>query len=159
MHGCCLGTDGLGSYSPGLGSFPWGYLGDATPTEDVASLDTAALGLPGGILDPAAPPITIGQVQDYIDTGTADPGIVSQLGTLVQAAGPAIQSILQQVQFGQLASNTPISQLPALRSAVLGQTTPGALSNLFTGATFGVSAPLLIGGAVLLFVLAKKRGK
>lgn len=160
MHGCFLGeADGLGCESPGLGNFPWGYLGDdGSGDTNISTLDTATLGLPGGILDPSSPPVTVDELANYVNTGQADSSIIGQLATLVQSAGPAIQGIMQQIQFGQLAANTPISQLPTLRSAVLGQTSPGTFSNLLTSGGISTTG-LLVGGAVLLFFLTKKRGK
>lgn len=140
-----------------------GFLGD-DPTAGVdfsgavdinsAPLDTSSLTAVDGILSPTAPPVTVDQLNTYVTTGQADPSVLGQLATLVSAAGPAVNSILQQVQFGQLAANTPISSLAALRAAVAGA--PGSASSIISSLT--ADPMFLVLGAGLLFLLLRKKG-
>ncbi len=159
MHGCCLGTDGSGCNSPGLGNFPWGYLGDmGDDSENVSTLDSASLGLPGGVLDPIPPSVTVGDLSDYMQTGNADPSIINQLSSIVQSAGPAISQIMQQYQLGQIASSQPLANNPVLRAALV--TSPNQTGITGTLQSLASSPVLLIGAGVLAFlVLGKKRGK
>jgi hypothetical protein len=152
----------------GLG-MPWSYLGD-DPTDATAGVDFSgaydtgsiistsdltSLEQPGGILatggilGPSAPPVTVDQLNTYVQTGQADSSIIGQLSQLVSAAGPAVNTILQQVQLGQLAGSTPVSSLAALRSAITGQSTIGGLV---------ASDPmiLVLGAGLLLFLLTRK---
>ena len=145
----------------GLGNFNWstlagaGYLGD--DSTDISTIDTSGLGLPGGVLDPSAPPVTVGELADYVQTGNADPSILSQLSSIVQSAGPAVSQILQQVQLGQIASSQPLAQNPLLRAALI--TSPNQTGIGGTLQSLASSPALLIGAAVVAFlVLGKKRG-
>lgn len=138
MDECC----GLGDV-PLQQRFPWGYLGQDSTDIMGPTLEEIA----GGPIDT----ITAADVADYVNTGNADPSVLSQIANIVQAAGPAVQGILQQVQFGQLAANTPINQLPQLRAAVTGQTTVSSVVSSLTS-----NPALLIGGAVVLFLLLRK---
>jgi len=152
MYGCCAG---LGD-APLQKSFPWGYLGAVDMDQGYLGQDGSDIVGPtleeiaGGPIDT----VTAGDVANYVATGQADPSVLSQITNIVKAAGGAAQSILQQVQFGQLAANTPINQLPALRAAVTGQTTVGSVLS-----SVGSNPALLIGGVVLLFLLFQGRGK
>jgi hypothetical protein len=160
MHGCCLGDD-LGAV-PGVTRIPWGHLGadglgdDASEFDtQISTLDTAVLGEPGGILAPDSP-ITVADLANYAQTGNADPSIVSQLSTLINAAGPAVSQILQQVQLGQISSSSPLSQSPVLRAAIVsGGSIGSSLNTAFASVT---SNPLLlIGVGVLAFMFLKKK--
>lgn len=158
---------GMGCEQPaGLG-MPWGYLAGpriwgnevaihgmpgymgADPTD----ISTDDFGAAGGLLAPSAPPVTVGDVATYLNTGQGDPSWISQLGDLVSQAGPAINQIMQQYQFGTLAANTPIQNLPALRAAVTGApvSTSSIVSSLTNNPTF-----LLVGAGLLVFLMMKK---
>jgi len=171
---------GLAVCSGGLGNFNWstlsgmdgaGYLGDDSTVVELASIlppagfgpaiSTNDFGLPGGILDPSAPPVTVGDLQSYVETGTADPSILGQLSSIVQAAGPAVSQILQQVQLGQIASSQPLANNPLMRAALITSPNPtgigGTLQSAFASLT--ASPALLVGlGLVAFMVLGKKRG-
>lgn len=139
MHGCCLAG-----------------LGDDGVDLTVSSPDISTLTDPSnGILSPSAPPVTVSDLANYVNNGTApsDPSVASQLATLISQAGPAVQSILQQVQYGQMAANTPLNQLAQLRSAY-GLQTSGA-QNLFASLT--ANPMVLLAGAGLLFFVLKRR--
>jgi hypothetical protein len=153
MYGCAGCT--------GLGNMNWstlagaGYLGD--DSTDISTIDTSGLGLPGGILDPSAPPVTVGDLQTYVQTGNADPSILGQLSSIVSAAGPAVSQILQQFQLGQISSSAPLAQNPLLRAALV--TSPNQTGIGATLQSFASSPALLIGAGVLAFlILGKKRG-
>ena len=151
MHGVCCGLGGFDGSRINWSTLGQDALGqDEGYTTDISEISTADLGLPGGILDPSAPSVTVGQISDFINTGSADPSVIDQISAIVKAAGPTITGIMQQYQFGQLSANTPINQLPMLRAAVTGQA-PSMLS-----ASLLSNPAVLIGGAVLLFVLLKK---
>lgn len=144
-----------------LGNFNWstlngmdgaGYLGD--DSTDISTLDTSAL----SVLDPSAPPVTVGELADYVQTGAGDPSILSQLSSIVQAAGPTVSQILQQVQLGQISASQPLAQNPLLRAALVTSPNPTGIGG--TLQSFASSPALLIGAGILAFlVLGKKRGK
>lgn len=162
MYGCC----GMGDV-PLKPNFPWGYLGNVDMDQGYLgnlNPDMGYLGQDGtddgGIMGPtleeiAGGPIdtiTAGDVATYVQTGQADPSVLSQITNLVRAGGTAANNILQQVQLGQLAANTPINQLPQLRAAITGQTTiSSVVSSIASNPT------LLIGGVLLLFLLLRKK--
>jgi len=126
---------------------PWSHLG-ADPTD----ISTTDYGVSGGLLAPSAPPVTVDQLATFVQTGQADPSIWDSLANLVTSAGPAVNQIMQQYQFGQLAANTPIQNLPALRAAVTGApvSTSSIVSSLTSNPTF-----LLIGAGLLFLFLRK----
>jgi len=163
MHGCCLGqTDGLGDAIPGVTRIPWSHLAgdlgqDETLDTQVSTLDTASLGLPGGILSPESP-VTVADLANYAQTGQGDPSIIGQLSTLFNAAGPAVSTILQQYQLGQISSSAPLAQNPLLRASIVeGGSLSSGISTAFANIT---SSPmLLVGiGLVAFLVLGRKRG-
>ena len=142
----CLGCD-----TPGRGNIPWGYLGD-----DPTDISTTDFGLPGGILDPSAPPVTVGDLSTYLSTGNADPSLLSQLSSIVQAAGPAVSQIMQQYQLGQISSSQPLASNPLLRAALV--TSPNQTGIGATLQSFAASPALLLGvGAIALLFLMKGR--
>ena len=162
MYGDCCG---LGD-SRLQANFPWGYLGRGSELDPYGAWpsylsgmgqdDTSTTDIVGPTLEEIAGgpvnTITAGDLVTYANTGSADPSILQQITNLVKVAGPAVDSIMQQVQIGQLAANTPISQLSQLRAGITGQSTiSSVVSSLASNPT------LLIGGAVLLLVLM--RGK
>lgn len=126
------------------------YMGD-DPTTDISTTD---FGAAGGILSPSAPPVTVGDLANYLNTGAGDPSWISQLGDLVAQAGPTISQIMQQYQFGTLAANTPIQNLPALRAAVTGA--PVSTSSIISSLTNNPTA-LLVGAGLLVFLLMKRK--
>src|SRR5262249_15239047 len=81
MHGVCCGLGDMGT-TP----FNWSTLGD-DDTTDISTIDTASLGLPGGILDPSSPTVTVGQLSDFINTGRGDPSFLDQMAALVKSIG------------------------------------------------------------------------
>ena len=171
---------GIGCEPAGLGNFPWGHLGapliqgnevaihgqagymgfhdyhghDYYMGADPTDISTDDFGAAGGLLAPSAPPVTVGQVATYLNTGQGDPSWISQLGDLISTAGPAINQIMEQYQFGTLAANTPIASLPALRAAVTGAPVSASsiVSSLTNNPTF-----LLLGAGVLVFLLMKRK--
>ena len=162
MDGCCAG---LGD-APLKPSFPWGYLGNGNQGDyggylgdDYGYLgqdETDAGGIMGPTLEEAAggpvDTITAGDIATYMQTGQADPSVLTQITNLIKAGGSAAQNIMQQVQFGQLAANTPVAQLSQLRTAITGQTSVQSVISSLTS-----NPVLLIGGAVLLVFLLKRR--
>lgn len=127
---------------------------DAIDTSNIALLSQPGGPLAaGGVLDPAASDqISVSTLQNYVATGQApDPSTAAQLAQVVSAAGPAITGILQQVQLGQLAATTPISQLSALRAAITGQTSVGGILSSITADP----TTLLIVGGILLVLLTR----
>lgn len=124
---------------------------DAIDTSNIALLSQPGGPLAaGGVLDPSASDqVSVQDLQTYVNTGQASsPAVASQLASIVTAAGPAITGILQQVQFGQLAANTPISQLAALKAAITGNVSGTAVLASMTS-----NPALLIGIGVLLFMM------
>lgn len=161
MDGCCAGLDD----APLKPSFPWGYLGSATNgdygylgQDETGAVDTGSWPTTGGadpLVDAAQGPvdtITAGDIATYMQTGQADPSVLTQITNLIKAGGSAAQNIMQQVQFGQLAANTPISQLSQLRTAITGQTSVQSVISSLTS-----NPLLLIGGVVLVAFLLKRR--
>jgi hypothetical protein len=144
----CSGLCGFGDMD-GMGDMgmPWGYLGQDDGT------DTGGF-VPFG---PDVPPdITVGDVVQYASSGTTtDPSVLDQVANIFKTAAPAVNSILQQVQFGSLATNVPLSQLPQLRAAVTGA--PVAASAVISSVLSNPTV-LLIGAGILLFMLSG-RGK
>lgn len=143
----------------GLGNFNWstlsgaGYLGD-----DSTDISLNDFGLPGAVLDPSAPAVTVGDLANYVQSGSADPSLLSQLSSIVQAAGPAVSQIMQQFQLGQIASSQPLANNPLMRAALI--TSPNPTGIGATLQSFASSPALLIGAGVLaVLVLTKKRGK
>lgn len=141
LYGPCCG---LGD-APLQQRFPWGYLGQDSTDIMGPTLEEIA----GGPVDT----ITAGDVATYVQTGSADPSVLTQIANIVQAAGPTVEGILQQIQFGQLAANTPVSQLPQLRAAVTGTTTA---QSVISGIT---SNPVLVIGGLAVLYLLMRRGK
>lgn len=145
MYGCA--GCGLGDVAL-TRNFSWSHLGqDSTDSTDIVGPTLEEIA--GGPVDT----ITAGDVATYVQTGQADPSVLTQIANIVRAAGPTVTGILQQVQFGQLASNTPISQLSQLRAAVTGTSTVQSVVSSLTA-----NPAVLIIGAGLLFLLLRKRG-
>lgn len=134
--GCCGDT-------PGLGNMPWGYLGQDDLTDP-------------NFVGPAVPAdITAQDVNDYVTTGTiSNSSNLDAVASIVQALGPSVQTILQQVQLGQISGTTPIQNLPAIRAAITGQSMP--LSSAIAS-TLAANPTVLIAAGVFAFLLF--RGK
>jgi hypothetical protein len=132
--GCC----------PGLGNIPWGYLGEDPGAQDVLT------DCPGS---PGCPDVTVSDVATYVNTGTAsDPSMLDQITKIIAAAGPSVQSILQQYQLGQIAGNATIANNPAVRAAIVGSSSIGT-----TLTSLASSPAVLLGGAALLFLLVRRK--
>jgi len=155
MYSCqcpsCTGLAGLGQDGGLLSNAG----GGAT---DIAVLPTASLGQPGGILDPSAPPVTVGDLATFVasgttSTGSTDPSTLAQLATLVAAGGQTVTSILRQQQIGSLAASTPLAQIAALQSL----TGTSMFGSSISSAISQNPMMFLIGGGVLLFLLMRGR--
>jgi hypothetical protein len=133
-----LGDFGCCGDVPGLGNMPWGYLGDDTSDPD--------------FVGPQVPDdVTVQDVNDYVTTGTISNSFnLDAVAKFVQTAGASVQSILQQVQLGQIVGSTPVNSLPAYRAAITGQGTPlsATVSSMFANPTILIAAATF---ALLLF--------
>jgi hypothetical protein len=126
----------------GVGNIPWGYLGQDDSGIEGPTLEQAGL--------------TVNDLLQYANSGTtSDPSTLQTIAQIFQSAAPAVNSILQQVQFGQLASTTPLNQLPQLRAAVTGA--PVSASSIISS-TLSNPTVLLLGAGLLVF-MTMRRGK
>ena len=175
MHGCCLGSD-LGR------NIPWGYLGqdssDWSSIPGAVGLDSAGnpIDASGNELNPDGSiavsaqyntnltntmdqgpflGVTAGQLQTVANGGsTGNPTTDAQLSALISSAGTAAQTVLKQIQLGQIASNTPLGNT-ALQAAIVGGGFSSGLSSVMSSLTSNPT--LLIGAVVLGFLMLRRR--
>jgi hypothetical protein len=119
---------------------PWGYLGQDDSGIEGPTLDQAGL--------------TVGDLVDYASSGTtSDPSTLDAVANIFKTAAPAVNSILQQVQFGGLAQNVPLSQLSQLRAAVTGA--PVSTSAIVSSVA---SSPYIwVAAGVVIFMLMRRK--
>ena len=172
MHGCCLGQD-EGMAGPGLGNLPWGYLGQDTSGQDIGQysipgqVGVDANGNPidadGNILNSdgsiytggadtssSVSNVTAGQLQTVANGGsTGNTNTDAQIAALISASGSAAQTVLKQIQLGQIAASTPLGNT-ALQAAIVGggfnvSGLSSALSSLTSNPTLLIGALVVVG--------------
>jgi hypothetical protein len=166
MHGCCLGN------------FPWGHLGQDSSGQDTGFTIPGQVGVDGSgdpidadgnVLNPdgsifsgsmsasSVSGATAGQLATVASGGsTGNPALDTSIAQLIAAAGGATQTVLKQVQLGQIASNVPITNT-ALQAAIIGGQ-GGSLSAGLSSVvqTLTQNPMLLLVGVAAIFILRKK---